>query len=208
MPSRTVQDAIALLKADHRKVEGLFAKFEKAKDSRTKQALAQEICTELTVHTIIEEEIFYPACEGAVEEDLHDEAYVEHDGAKVLVAELAQGGPDDEFYDAKMTVLSEQIKHHVKEEEKPGDGYFAQAPQGRARHGRAGRTARGAQTGTAGADQAERPAAAGNAQLHRPQDGAGHPGRVGGIAMRSGCLWLLGVPIPIIILLWLITGHA
>ena len=127
MPNKKQLDAIALLKADHRKVEGLFAKFEKAKDSRTKNSLAQEICTELTIHTIIEEEIFYPACKDAVEEDLHDEAYVEHDGAKVLVAELAQGSPDDEFYDAKMTVLSEQIKHHVKEEEKPGEGYFAQA---------------------------------------------------------------------------------
>jgi len=123
-------DAIALLKADHRKVEELFAKFEKAPDSRTKKSLAQEICTELTIHTIIEEEIFYPACKGAVEEDLRDEAYVEHDGAKVLVAELAQGNPDDEFYDAKMTVLSEQIQHHVKEEEKPGEGYFAQARKG------------------------------------------------------------------------------
>ena len=123
-------DAIALLKADHRKVEELFAKFEKAPDSRAKKSLAQEICTELTIHTMIEEEIFYPASKDAVEEDLHDEAYVEHDGAKVLIAELTQGGPDDEFYDAKMKVLSEQIKHHVKEEEKPGDGYFAQARQG------------------------------------------------------------------------------
>jgi hypothetical protein len=127
MATKKQLDAIALLKADHRKVEGLFAKFEKAKDSRAKKALAQEICTELTVHTIIEEEIFYPACKVAVEEDLYDEAYVEHDGAKVLIAELTQGSPDDEFYDAKMTVLSEQIKHHVKEEEKPGEGYFAQA---------------------------------------------------------------------------------
>ena len=127
MPNKKQLDAIALLKADHRKVEGLFAKFEKAKDSRTKKSLAQQICTELTIHTIIEEEIFYPACKAAVEEDLHDAAYVEHDGAKVLVAELAQGSPADEFYDAKMTVLSEQIKHHVKEEEKPGEGNFAQA---------------------------------------------------------------------------------
>jgi len=120
-------DAIALLKADHRKVEDLFAKFEKAKDKNTKRSLADTICLELTVHTIIEEEIFYPACKDAVEEDLYDEAYVEHDGAKVLVAELAQGDVDDEFFDAKMTVLSEQIEHHVKEEEKPGEGYFAQA---------------------------------------------------------------------------------
>jgi hypothetical protein len=123
-------DAVALLKADHRKVEALFAKFEKAKDARTKKALAAEICTELSVHTIIEEEIFYPACREAVEEDLRTEAYVEHDGAKVLIAELANSEPDNEFYDAKMTVLSEQIRHHVKEEEKPGEGFFAQARKG------------------------------------------------------------------------------
>ena len=123
-------DAIALLKADHRKVEGLFEKFEKAKDSRTKLSLAKEICTELTVHATIEEEIFYPACKDVVEEDLNAEAYVEHDGAKVLIAELEGSTPDNEFYDAKMKVLSEQIKHHVKEEEKPGEGFFAQAREG------------------------------------------------------------------------------
>jgi len=126
MPKRQ-PDAIALLKADHRKVEGLFAKFERAKDKRTKKALATEICTELTVHTIIEEEIFYPACQAAAEEDLRLEAYVEHDGAKVLIAEIEGSDPDNEFYDAKVKVLSEQIKHHVKEEEKPGEGLFAQA---------------------------------------------------------------------------------
>lgn len=126
MPGTTA-DAIALLKADHRKVEGLFKQFEKADDNRQKQKLAQEICTELTVHATIEEEIFYPACKDAVEDDLEHEAYVEHDGAKVLIAEIAQGNPDDEFYDAKVTVLSEMIKHHVKEEEKPGEGFFAQA---------------------------------------------------------------------------------
>ncbi|HEY2069935.1 MAG TPA: hemerythrin domain-containing protein [Rhizomicrobium sp.] len=120
-------DAVALLKADHRKVEDLFEKFTKAKDARAKKSLAQEICTELTVHATIEEEIFYPACNGEVEDDLRLESYVEHDGAKVLIAEIAQGGPDDEFYDAKMTALCEQIHHHVKEEEKPGEGLFAQA---------------------------------------------------------------------------------
>ncbi len=120
-------DAIALLKADHRNVEALFDKFEKAKDSRAKLALAKEICTELTVHATIEEEIFYPACKDAVEEDLNAEAYVEHYGAKVLIAELEGSDPSNEFYDAKMTVLCEQIKHHVKEEEKPGEGFFAQA---------------------------------------------------------------------------------
>ena len=126
----TKTDAIALLKADHRKVEGLFEKFEAAKDSRTKKALAMEICTELSVHATIEEEIFYPACKGEVEKDLLSEAYVEHDGAKVMIAELAAGSPDNEFFDAKMTVLSEEIKHHVKEEEKPAEGIFAQARDG------------------------------------------------------------------------------
>jgi hypothetical protein len=131
MPSSTPTDAIALLKADHRKVEELFGKFEKARDRARKQALAKEICTELTVHATIEEEIFYPACQEAVEEDLAHEAYVEHDGAKVLIAEIAQGNPEDEFYDAKVMVLSEMIKHHVKEEEKPGEGFFAQAREGK-----------------------------------------------------------------------------
>jgi len=128
--SNEKMDAIALLKADHRKVEALFEKFEKAKDAKTKKALATEICTELTVHATIEEEIFYPACKEAVDDDLRTEAYVEHDGAKVLIAELAGSDPDNEFYDAKMKVLSEDIKHHVKEEEKPGEGFFAQARKG------------------------------------------------------------------------------
>jgi hypothetical protein len=129
MPS-TAPDAIALLKADHRKVEDLFEQFEKAKDNSRKQKLAQDICTELTVHATIEEEIFYPACKEAVEDDLEHEAYVEHDGAKVLIAEIAQGTPEDVFYDAKVTVLAEMIRHHVKEEEKPGEGFFAQARKG------------------------------------------------------------------------------
>ncbi len=120
-------DAIALLKADHRKVEDLFAQFEAAKGDGKKKALAEKICMELTVHTKIEEDIFYPACEGKVEEDLLKEAYVEHDGAKVLIAEIEAGGPDDAFYDAKVKVLSEMIEHHVKEEEQRVEGMFAQA---------------------------------------------------------------------------------
>jgi hypothetical protein len=127
MPETKQPDAIALLKADHRKVEELFAKFEKAGGDGTKRRLAEQICMELTIHTKIEEEIFYPACQGKVEEDLLDESYVEHDGAKVLVAEIEAGGPDDEFYDAKVKVLSEMIEHHVEEEEKRVDGLFSQA---------------------------------------------------------------------------------
>jgi hypothetical protein len=120
-------DAVALLKADHRKVEDLFEKIQKARGPERKQALVEQVCTELCIHTILEEEIFYPACTGQVEDDTVDEAYVEHDGAKVLIAELLASDPDDEFYDAKVTVLSEDIKHHVKEEENRTEGMFAQA---------------------------------------------------------------------------------
>lgn len=122
------QDAIALLKEDHRKVEDLFAQFEKATGDGRKQKLAEQICTELSVHAQIEEEIFYPACEGKVEDDLLKEAFVEHDAAKVLIAEIVAGGPrEDEFYDAKVKVLQEEIEHHVEEEEKRMEGLFAQA---------------------------------------------------------------------------------
>jgi hemerythrin superfamily protein len=121
------QDAIALLKADHREIEELFEQFEKASGSAKKQKIARQICLELTVHTKIEEEIFYPACEGKIEEDLLKEAYVEHDGAKVLIAEIEAGSPEDEYYDAKVKVLSEQIEHHVEEEEKRMEGMFSQA---------------------------------------------------------------------------------
>jgi hemerythrin superfamily protein len=122
------RDAIALLKQDHRTVEELFEKFEKASGDGRKQSLAEEICLELSVHAEIEEEIFYPACEGKVDEDLLKESYVEHDGAKLLIAEIMAGGPkEDEFYDAKVKVLSEEIEHHVEEEEKRLEGLFAQA---------------------------------------------------------------------------------
>ena len=121
------KDAVALLKADHRKVEDLFEEFQAATRTDQKKRLATEICTELTIHATIEEEIFYPACNGEVEDDKMDEAYVEHDGAKVLIAEIEAAEPDDDFYDAKVVVLSELIKHHVKEEEEPQKGTFAQA---------------------------------------------------------------------------------
>lgn len=121
------KDAVALLKEDHRSVEDLFAQFEKASGDGRKQKLAEQICLELSVHAKIEEEIFYPACEGKVEEDLLKEAYVEHDGAKLLIAEILAGEPSDEFYDSKVTVLQEQIEHHVEEEEKRMEGLFSQA---------------------------------------------------------------------------------
>ena len=128
MVAESQMDAVALLKQDHRTVEELFAKFEKASGDGRKKDLALQICKELTVHAMIEEEIFYPACEGKIEdEDLLKEAYVEHDGAKMLIKEIEAGGPDDEYYDAKVTVLQEQIEHHVQEEEKRLEGLFSQA---------------------------------------------------------------------------------
>lgn len=122
-------DAVALLKADHRKVEELFETFESARGEARKQKLVEQICMELVIHTMIEEEIFYPACRGEIEEDTLEEAYVEHDGAKVLIAELQDSQPDAAFYDAKVKVLSEMIKHHVKEEEQRSEGMFAQAKE-------------------------------------------------------------------------------
>ena len=126
MPQAEFTDAIAMLKADHRKVEDLFAQFEKARAESRKGEIAQEICTELKIHTLLEEEIFYPAFRGKIEDDTLDEAQVEHDGAKVLVNDIEASSPSDEYYDAKVKVLSEDIKHHVKEEERPGEGMFAQ----------------------------------------------------------------------------------
>jgi hemerythrin superfamily protein len=123
------KDAIALLKADHREVEGYFAEFEKAQSDDRKQELAEKICTALTVHATIEEEIYYPAfLEATDEEDLHHEAAVEHAVAKRLIEDVEASGPDDDYFDAKVTVLSEMIKHHVKEEEQP-DGLFAKSRQ-------------------------------------------------------------------------------
>jgi hypothetical protein len=122
-PMPTAKDAITLLKADHRKVEDLFEKYASSRSKKSE--IAKKICMELMIHTTIEEEIFYPACKGLVEEDNLDEAQVEHDGAKVLIAELEEGSPEDNYYDAKVKVLSEEIKHHVNEEEKRG-GIFSQ----------------------------------------------------------------------------------
>ena len=121
--------AIRLLKADHREVEGWFDEYEQLEGDTEKLTLFGKIALALKVHTQIEEEIFYPAERGEVEDDLLDEAYVEHDGAKKLIAEIEAMQPGDEFYDAKVKVLSEYIKHHVKEEEQPG-GLFSQAKKG------------------------------------------------------------------------------
>jgi hemerythrin superfamily protein len=120
-------DAIALLKADHRQVEDWFEQFEKARNDDRKLELAKKICTALKMHTTIEEEIFYPAfLEATDDKEMHHEAEIEHDGAKKLIAQIEASGPDDDYYDSKVKVLSEMIKHHVKEEEQPG-GMFAEA---------------------------------------------------------------------------------
>jgi hypothetical protein len=125
------RDAIALLKADHRQVEDWFEQFEKARTDDRKGQLATQICNALKVHTTIEEEIFYPAfLEATQEEDIHHEAEIEHAGAKKLIAEIEASGADDDYYDARVSVLSEMIKHHVKEEEQP-DGMFAKARKSR-----------------------------------------------------------------------------
>src|SRR5271168_1817078 len=122
-------DAIALLKADHRQVEQWFSQFEKTNSASKKQQLASNICAALTVHTSIEEEIFYPAfLQATGDQDLHHEAIVEHAGAKMLIAQIQDMSPSDDYFDAKVTVLSEMIKHHVKEEEQP-KGMFAEAKQ-------------------------------------------------------------------------------
>jgi hypothetical protein len=119
-------DAIKLLKDDHREAEEIFEQFEKARSPDRKKTLAMKVCMALKIHTQIEEEIFYPACRGEVEDDMLDEAKVEHNGAKQLIAEIEAGSPEEELWEAKVTVLSEYIKHHVKEEEQPG-GIFSQA---------------------------------------------------------------------------------
>jgi hemerythrin superfamily protein len=111
-------DAITLLRTDHKNVKALFDQFEKTRSSDRKQALAEQICNELTVHAQIEEEIFYPAARGAIrDKDLIAEATVEHQSAKDLIAQIEGGGSKDEMWEAKVKVLGEYINHHVKEEQ-------------------------------------------------------------------------------------------
>ncbi len=125
----TSPDAIALLKADHREAAALFDRFEASKSNAVKGKIARQVCLALIIHTMIEEETFYPAVKETVDDDLYQEAYVEHDGAKAMIAEILAQSPGEDFYDAKVKVLSEMIKHHVKEEEQP-NGMFAQARKG------------------------------------------------------------------------------
>jgi len=112
------KDAIGLLKADHEAVSEMFAEYEKARSASSKKMLVAEICAALTVHAQIEEEVFYPAVKSALKDKLLvPEATVEHAGVKDLIAQLEGVEPNGEMYDAKVKVLSEYVKHHVKEEQ-------------------------------------------------------------------------------------------
>lgn len=123
----TPTDAVSLLKADHRQVEAWFKEFDGAGASDKKKKLASQICAALRVHATIEEEIFYPAFISATKDkDIHHEAIVEHAAAKDLISQIEASDPSDDYFASKVTVLSEMIKHHVKEEEQPG-GMFAEA---------------------------------------------------------------------------------
>jgi hypothetical protein len=112
-------DAVALLKDDHERVDKMFKQFDEMRnDGEEKAALVKIICDELKIHTTVEEEIFYPAMREAIrDEDLLDEAEVEHESAKALIAQLESMKPGDDRYDAKVTVLGEYVRHHVKEEQ-------------------------------------------------------------------------------------------
>jgi hemerythrin superfamily protein len=112
------RDVFALLKADHEKVQGLFGRYQKTRSGDMKGKLAQQICSELSVHAQLEEEIFYPAVKAAIKQkDLVDKAAVEHKSAKDLIAEIQGSQPGEELYDAKVNVLGEYVKHHIKEEQ-------------------------------------------------------------------------------------------
>lgn len=116
--SSRATNAISILRADHRLVNDLFEQFESTRSSAKKQKLVQQICTELTVHAMVEEEIFYPAIKRALKDDeLVPEAIVEHDTLKSLIAQVEGVEPDGEMYDARVKVMSEYVKHHVKEEQ-------------------------------------------------------------------------------------------
>jgi hemerythrin-like domain-containing protein len=113
------KDAITMLVEDHEKVQKLFEEFEKIRDDEAaKQDLVDTVCAELTIHTQLEEEIFYPAVREAIDdEDLMNEAEVEHNNAKQIINDLIDMQPDDELYDATFTVLGEGINHHIAEEQ-------------------------------------------------------------------------------------------
>ena len=112
-------DAVSMLKRDHREVDALFMAFEEAKTSRQKQSIAKRFCQALTVHAAIEEQIFYPAASRALDDDfMIDEARVEHMHLKELVSQIEAMTPSDALFEAKCHVLQEYVRHHVKEEER------------------------------------------------------------------------------------------
>lgn len=119
-------DALQMLADDHRTVENLFEKFENARSGAVKQKLVRQICEELTIHAMIEEQVFYPSVRDLVESDMMDEAQVEHDSAKTLIMSLREADPDDPFFEAKVSVLREQVEHHVYEEERQRGSIFSQ----------------------------------------------------------------------------------
>lgn len=120
------RDALQLLADDHRLVEQLFEKYENARSASVQAKIVRQICEELTIHTMVEEQVFYPAVRDAVEGDMMDEAQVEHDSAKALILSLQRAEPGEEFYEAKVSVLKEQVEHHVYEEERQRGSMFAQ----------------------------------------------------------------------------------
>ncbi len=112
------KDALAMLRADHKKVSELFEQFEHSRAASRKKELVDQICSELRVHTQLEEEIFYPRVKAALDDgELVPEANVEHASIKDLIAQVQGVEPDGEDYDAKVKVMSEYVKHHVKEEQ-------------------------------------------------------------------------------------------
>jgi hemerythrin superfamily protein len=126
MAQKESRDALQMLADDHRSVEALFEKYDNARGEVAQKKIVQQICEELTIHAMVEEQVFYPAIRGAVEDDMMDEAQVEHDSAKTLILSLQQGEPSDAYYDAKVSVLKEQVEHHVYEEERQRGSIFSQ----------------------------------------------------------------------------------
>lgn len=120
------RDALQMLADDHRTVEQLFEKYEGARGASAQAKIVRQICEELTIHAMIEEQVFYPAVRDIVGDDMMDEAQVEHDSAKGLILSLQQAEPGDDYYEAKVSVLKEQVEHHVYEEERQRGSIFAE----------------------------------------------------------------------------------
>lgn len=120
------RDALQMLADDHRTVEQLFEKYDNARSASVQAKIVRQICEELIIHAMVEEQVFYPAVRDTVEDDMMDEAQVEHDSAKPLILSLMQAEPDEQYYEAKVSVLKEQVEHHVYEEERQRGSMFAQ----------------------------------------------------------------------------------